>query len=342
MHPLPPVLTGGPPAMTVLIGGQPAWKGIPLAAAPGIMATNTSTEATLQALETTAKIAEAAALAAAGTPAAPAAIAAATAARLAAETAKAASAAANGAAITAAAATGGSVHACALPWPLPPHGPGVVIDGSPTVMIENSPACRLGDTIIEAIGPPNKITMGCPTVIIGSTGTIGNPGRAATFFPGAQSQKDSCALMSTQGIVQQSTGTSFSEPQMQTIGIASLAYTVCNGTTNEASIMTAAGVPATLRQNPSLQDIAAAVSQGRAVIVGLDARPVWGVASPQPIGHAIRVTGVDYDVNGNIAALHINDTGTGRANQTVPAATFQNALTGFGGGRMATSNNPVP
>jgi hypothetical protein len=177
MHPTPPVLTG-PPALTVLIGGQPAWKGIPLAAGPGLLAASTSTQATLQTLETTALAAEAAAAAAAGTPGAPAAVAAATAARLAAETAKASSAAANAASIAAAAA-GGSIHACAMPWPIPPHGPGVVIDGSPTVMIENSPACRLGDTIIEAIGPPNKITMGCPTVIIGDSGGGGGAGGAA-------------------------------------------------------------------------------------------------------------------------------------------------------------------
>jgi uncharacterized Zn-binding protein involved in type VI secretion len=42
-----------------------------------------------------------------------------------------------------------------------------VIDGSATVLINNLPACRLGDTIIEAVGPPNKIVMGEPTVIIG-------------------------------------------------------------------------------------------------------------------------------------------------------------------------------
>ena len=178
MHPLPPVLTGGPPALTVLIGMMPAWKGIPLAAAPGIMAANTATEATLQALETAAKVAEAAAVAAAGTPGAPAAVAAATAARLAAETAKATSLATNTASIAAAAATGASMHACTQPWPIPPHGPGVVIDGSATVMIEKSPACRLGDTIIEAIGPPNKIMMGCMTVIIGDTGMGGTQGAA--------------------------------------------------------------------------------------------------------------------------------------------------------------------
>jgi uncharacterized Zn-binding protein involved in type VI secretion len=35
------------------------------------------------------------------------------------------------------------------------------------VLINNLPAARMGDTILEAVGPPNKIAMGCPTVIIG-------------------------------------------------------------------------------------------------------------------------------------------------------------------------------
>jgi uncharacterized Zn-binding protein involved in type VI secretion len=56
---------------------------------------------------------------------------------------------------------------CATPVPVPPHGPGVVIDGSATVMINNLPACRLGDTVLEALGGPNKIVKGESTVIIG-------------------------------------------------------------------------------------------------------------------------------------------------------------------------------
>jgi uncharacterized Zn-binding protein involved in type VI secretion len=43
----------------------------------------------------------------------------------------------------------------------------VVIDGSQTVLINNLPACRMGDTILEAVGPPNKIVKGEMTVIIG-------------------------------------------------------------------------------------------------------------------------------------------------------------------------------
>ncbi|MDD4767061.1 MAG: PAAR domain-containing protein [Desulfotomaculaceae bacterium] len=38
--------------------------------------------------------------------------------------------------------------------------------GSATVLINNLPAARQGDLITES-GPPNSITMGEPTVLIG-------------------------------------------------------------------------------------------------------------------------------------------------------------------------------
>jgi hypothetical protein len=91
-----------------------------------------------------------------------------------------------------------------------------------------------------------------------------------------------------------------------------------------------------------LNDIAASIGQDHAVIVALDARYLWGAVSPTPLGHAVRVTGVEEDPNGTITALYINDTGTGRSNQRVSATTFLRALNGFGGGRMAVSNEPVP
>lgn len=151
-HPLPPVLTPGPGSPTVLIGYLPAWRGVLAAVASGLQAAK-------QVSDTTIQVAEKASLAASGTPAAPAA-------KAAEEATKAACAAAMGAAISAAAG-GADIHACTTPLPIPPHGPGVVIDGSTKVVINNLPACRLGDTILEAVGPPNKITMGCTQCIIG-------------------------------------------------------------------------------------------------------------------------------------------------------------------------------
>lgn len=152
VHPLPPVLTPGPGSMNVLIGFLPAWRGMPLAAVAALQTAKA-------AADTAIKTAEAATVAAAGTPGAPAA-------KLAEEAAKTAALASMSSAITGASG-GADIHACTTPLPIPPHGPGLVIDGSATVMINNLPACRMGDTILEAIGPPNKIVKGEMTVIIG-------------------------------------------------------------------------------------------------------------------------------------------------------------------------------
>ena len=144
VHPLPPVLTPGPGSTNVIIGFLPAWRGIPAAAAAALQAAKQASDITIQA-------AEAATTAAAGTPGAPAAYAA----------EQALSSMISGMAGMS------DIHACTTPSPVPPHGPGVVIDGSATVLINNMPACRLGDTIIEPLGPPNKIVKGETTVIIG-------------------------------------------------------------------------------------------------------------------------------------------------------------------------------
>jgi uncharacterized Zn-binding protein involved in type VI secretion len=150
-HPLPPVLTPGPGSPNVLIGFLPAWRGVPAASAAALQAAKQVSDAIIQA-------AEAATLAAAG-PAMPAA--------KAAEEATKATCAAQMSSTVSSAAGGADIHACVTPLPIPPHGPGVVIDGSATVLINNLPACRLGDTVLEALGPPNKIVKGEMTVIIG-------------------------------------------------------------------------------------------------------------------------------------------------------------------------------
>lgn len=57
-------------------------------------------------------------------------------------------------------------HTCPLVTGVVPHVGGVVAMGSVTALINNLPAARQGDMIVEA-GPPNTIAMGCPTVLIG-------------------------------------------------------------------------------------------------------------------------------------------------------------------------------
>jgi uncharacterized Zn-binding protein involved in type VI secretion len=152
MHPLPPILQPGPGSVTVMIGGFPAWRGIPGAAVQGLQALKKASEIRI-------KAAEVSAAAAMGTPGAPAA-------KAAEQTLKGVEAAAMSLSI-ASMSGGADMHQCGTPLIAPPHGPGLVIDGSKTVFINGLPACRSGDTVLEAIGPPNKIAKGLPTVTIG-------------------------------------------------------------------------------------------------------------------------------------------------------------------------------
>ena len=158
----PPLLPGtGSP--NTIIGAKLAWRGLPAAAAAALQAAQATSDATI-------KAAEAATLAAAGTPGAPAAYAAEQAAKTAAAAAM--SSLMSGLVAGAAASTGAAggtpdTHVCPIPTPVPPHGPGYVIDGSQTVLVNGLPLCRQGDTVLEALGGPDKIALGELTVLVG-------------------------------------------------------------------------------------------------------------------------------------------------------------------------------
>jgi len=61
---------------------------------------------------------------------------------------------------------GSDLHSCPLANGTVPHVGGVVAVGSSTVLINNLPAARQGDSISES-GPPNSISMGSTKVLIG-------------------------------------------------------------------------------------------------------------------------------------------------------------------------------
>ena len=142
-------LAGAPGCPTVLIGGQPAWRGTSAAAAANLAA---------QAAAGAQKIAIAAAAATAGaaTPAGPA------------LQAKLVETAISG--VTEMASTmasmPGDLHACPIVKVAIPDGPGMVMNPSQTVLIGGMGAARLGDMIQEATAV-SSVAMGCPTVIIG-------------------------------------------------------------------------------------------------------------------------------------------------------------------------------
>jgi|SRR5262245_62050372 uncharacterized Zn-binding protein involved in type VI secretion len=60
------------------------------------------------------------------------------------------------------------VHACPLfDGPTKPHGSGMVAGGSGRVWINNCPAARMGDKIVE-VGTVDGIASGCTRVMIGT------------------------------------------------------------------------------------------------------------------------------------------------------------------------------
>lgn len=128
------------------------------------------------------------------------------------------------------------------------------------------------------------------------------------------------------------------------------------GTTSQqqVAILGANGVPATRIAPPTAAGVQVsqyetAVSQGRAVIANGDVSglPGWGT---QTGGHAVTVTGLQYDDAGNITNVIYNDTGIGVCGQTATAAQFQNFLStgaanaaanGFSPSGSVATNNPI-
>lgn len=169
-HGIPLTGTGCP---TVLIGSKPAWRAITPGSAGGSLVAAGLTTVLDAAKQTSdaaikAAVSATAAAVASGVPAAIAT------AKSAEESVKAAAAAAMGAlmATTASAlavVAGGppDVHTCSVPLPVPPHGPSLVTKGSTSVFIGGYAAARANDQITEAVGPPNTITLGETSVVIG-------------------------------------------------------------------------------------------------------------------------------------------------------------------------------
>ncbi len=364
-HPLPPVLTGGPTAITVFVGGPPAWRAISPAAVAGLQSAK-------QIADTAIRVAENAAVLAAPTPGGPAA-------RLAAEAAKGVAAVAMGSAIAGAAAAGGDVHVCTTPWPVPPHGPAVDIQGSPTVLCVGARLARQGDQLLEAIGPANTITGGCMTVLVGAAGIVGNvpagqaacvaarggrnpapgtvypPGLAAAGQPIPSNTPgqsyNNCGVEVSRQIINQANGSSVSQETLLNQSMAANRANQVPGNmwasggtlpSQRVQIMGANGVAAH-EEAPTMGNMESAVAAGRGVSVDVWAgsMPNWagqGLA-PGTGGHNILVTGVEYDDNGNPINVIINDTGVGQCSQSVPYAQFQNALMGGGNTHVVTNNS---
>jgi uncharacterized Zn-binding protein involved in type VI secretion len=237
--------------------------------------------------------------------------------------------------------------------------PNFIVTGSTTVLVNGLMAARQTDKTMHP--PPGAIGTGSPNVDIGGpTGgaTLGNPtagtaacNLAATGRVGGSTAQSgqNCSLESPRQIINQVAppppGTAgLTEQQLlnwaATPGSGISAPVTSAFPAEQVTVLANYGVVAHQEASTSA-NLAQRVAEGRGVTASLDAAPIWGGATPVGTMHTVLVTGVQYDQNGNLANVIVNDTGTGNCGVSYPAANFQNAMNGanYPGGNLVVTNN---
>ncbi|MBK8262739.1 MAG: PAAR domain-containing protein [Nannocystis sp.] len=114
------------------------------------------------------------------------------------------------------------------------------------------------------------------------------------------------------------------------------------------NILTDHGVGAT-QVAPTMDNLQQHVGLGRGVTADVWAARFWPadvvtgsgmVPGTNAGGHSILVTGVEFDAQGNLENVIVNDTGTGDCSRSVPAAQFEGALIG-GGNNHVVTDDPI-
>ena len=237
---------------------------------------------------------------------------------------------------------------CAVP------APDFIVTGAGSVLVDGLPAARKTDRTMHA--PPGQIMLGSPDVLIGGPTvgvTLGNPtaGNAACNAAAAgrtsgstQQSYNNCGVESSRQIINQATGASIREDALLDSAMRNgdadqeRRHFDSGGTSpsERQSILARNGVPSTLQPN-TMANITQAIAERRGVITSHDVAVLWGPGNSG--GHAVLVTGLQYDQNGNLVNVIINDTGTGNCQNSIPATQFQNSLRS--GRDVNVTTNPI-
>lgn len=282
------------------------------------------------------------------------------------------------------------MHTCPMVTPgtppVPHVGGPVLPPGAPTVLIGGLPAARMGDMAV-CVGPPDTIAkgavpvpiekmsaarmgdntahggvivVGCPTVLIGLSGTAGNV-RVGTAMCNAaaggrgsgttQQSYNNCGVESSRQLINQANSSAVTENQLlqqainagQASGTPGSPPVFADGGTGAAgrqSILASNGVASTV-QASNTANMGQSLARGQGVIANLDAAQLWGGTTPPGSLHAVTVTGVEYDDAGNVKNVIINDTGTGNCGQSVPIATWNSAVGAHPNPALNVTTNPI-
>jgi uncharacterized Zn-binding protein involved in type VI secretion len=219
--------------------------------------------------------------------------------------------------------------------------PDFIVTGSSTVMVNNLMAARITDFTMHGglIGP-----VGSLNVIIGGPtagATLGFPATMSNVFSAVAADRPGGSLTQTE----QNCGVESSRQVLWAAGrrmteqvllnIAVLQGLAANDTrpnqrggtspADRQAILNQFGVP-NHQESQTRDNITQAVAEGRGVITSHDAGQLWGQPGFNGSGHAITVTGLQYDSKGQLTNVLTNDSGLGQANRPVPAATYFSSL----------------
>ena len=218
------------------------------------------------------------------------------------------------------------------------------------VKYEGKGACRLTDKMFH--NHQNTVNLGGKIhapVVVGPVDAATKACKDAAEGRDSKSKQQShqnCGVESSRQIINSTPGKNVSENdllnQAMDAGNAERAATLSDsgGVTSKGikKILKSNGVGSSL-QSQSLEGMASAVGEGKGVIVGVDAGVLWSDKDLVGGGHAVLVTGVVKDEEGNITEVIINDTGKGDCGKHYPAADFEKAL--LEGDDMVVTDKPI-
>jgi len=167
---------------------------------------------------------------------------------------------------------------------------------------------------------------------------VGNPERDKQYFHW-QKRGDSCAIVAQEGVLQKHTGIDFGEETLAKEAREHGWYDGGTAPDDVGKLLELHGAPVQRWENGAdLKTLKDQVSQGHDVIVSVSARDLWNDPSiPQRAGHALWVTGVETDANGNVTGIRTNDSGrSDGAGIRYDVETFQRAWSRFNNHMVAT------
>lgn len=221
--------------------------------------------------------------------------------------------------------------------------PDFIVTGASTVLIGNQPAGRLTEKTMHG---PGVLLGASPDVLIGSASigvTLGGGDSALGGCTSAASGRSSgqtrqtwgnCGIESARQIINQATGASLTEVELADDAVAHAETAERTPRNNEfggtnpperQTMLARHGVPSS--QVPATPgNVMQGVAERRGVITSHDAGALWNDPSNNGNGHAVLVTGVTFDANGQPETVTFNDTGNGTCGSNVPADRFFGSL----------------